>query len=450
MRSLLAVLAASAAVLTAATPAHAVETGVNETLHQTVPTTQTAARLGADWVRIWASWHHIQPTPGAYTQHLVDGLNAQVAALKARGIKVLVVVHETPTWASGGGGASAPPSDPATFGGFMGGIAERVPGVDAWELWNEPDESTFFAGGPLPGTYAAMVKAAYPAIKAVQPGDTVVTGGLVGNNMDFLKALYDHGAGGSFDAVGVHTDTACLVDGPGVFYRDELGRIGRYTFSSYREVHAVMNDHGDGAKPIWMTELGWNTQATGPRSCNNGAWAGKKPLGVSKRRQARFLRAAYRCLATDPFIGPSFWFGMQDIRGSKNAGGYGLYGRKGKAKPSAKAFRRLDRGIKPKRCGGGVDRTPPALKILEPADGTRFSGKISVRVRASDPGGTGLQRIYLAADGEHVRTWGGSGGSISPWWETEKWTPGPHTLTFRVRDNAHNETVASVTVVKVR
>ncbi len=217
----------------------------------------------------------------------------------------------------------------------MGGMAERVPGVDAWELWNEPDGSEFFAGGPQPARYAAMVKSAYRAIKAVQPGDTVVTGGMVGNDMDFLAALYSHGAQGHFDAVGVHTDTACLTNGPDAYYRDERGRIGRYTFSAYREVHAVMSAHGDGAKPIWMTELGWNTQSTRPRSCNTGTWAGKKRIGVSERRQARFLRAAYRCLAADPFVGVALWFGFQDIRGSAHARGYGLFRSSGRAKPSA-------------------------------------------------------------------------------------------------------------------
>jgi hypothetical protein len=273
----------------------------------------------------------------------------------------------------------------------------------------------------------------------------------VGNNTDFVQALYDHGAQGSFDAVGVHTDTACLTNGPDVHYRDEQGRIGRYTFSAYREVHAVMSAHGDGAKQIWMTELGWSTQSTGPRSCPVGTWAGKKPLGVSTRRQARFLRAAYRCLAADPFVGPAFWFGMQDIRGSKFAGGYGLYRLDGKGKRSATAFRELERGIRARRdCGGAVDRTAPTLRVSEPADGQRFSGKLSVRVRASDnPGGTGLQRIYLAADGAHVRTWGGSGGSIDPWWATEKWKRGPHTLTFRVRDNALNDAAVTITVHKV-
>ena len=451
LRSLAAVLAATAAALVCSAPARAVETGVNETLGQTVSTVEKAPRLGADWVRVWALWQDLEQAPNRYTDHLVAELAQKTDALKARGVKVLVVVHRAPAWASGGQGGIAPPADPATFARFMRTLAQRVPAADAWELWNEQDETQFWAGAPDPAGYAALLRAAYPAIKAVQPDDVVVTGGTVGNNIDFVRALYDHGAQGSFDAVGVHTDTACLVNGPDTYYRDELGRVGRYTFSAYREVHAVMSDHGDGAKPIWMTELGWNTQATGPHSCNVGAWKGQKPLGVSRATQARFLRAAYRCLAADPFVGPAFWFGMQDIKGSPYAGGYGLYGLGGKGKRAAIAFRKLDRGIPARRgCGGQVDRTPPVISVREPANGARFAGKLSVRVRASDGGGTGLQRIYLAADGQHVRTWGGTGGSIDPWWATEKWKPGPHTLTFRVRDNALNETTVSVTVTKVR
>ena len=171
-----------------------------------------------------------------------------------------MVVQRSPAWASGGKGGIHPPTDASTFGAAMGGFAQRVPGVDAWELWNEEDESIFWAGGADPAKYAAMVKAAYPAIKAVQPNDIVVTGATTGNNFDFIEALYAHGIKGSFDAVAVHTDTACLVNGPDVHYRDEQGKIGRYTFTGYREVHAVMARHGDGDKPIWMTELGWNTQ----------------------------------------------------------------------------------------------------------------------------------------------------------------------------------------------
>jgi hypothetical protein len=331
----------------------------------------------------------------------------------------------------------------------MGEIAQRVPGADAWELWNEPDSGEFWAGGADPAAYAALLRAAYPAIKAVQPGDVVVTGGMVGNNMDFLAALYANGAQGSFDAVGVHTDTACLTDGPDAYYRDERGRVGRYTFSADREVHAVMSDHGDGAKQIWMTELGWNTQ--GGR-CNVGTKAGTKPLGVSPRRQASYLRAAYRCVAADPFLGVAFWFGLQDIPVSRHARGFGLYKRNKKAKPAAKAFRLLDRGFRPRGgCGGYVDRTPPTIRVSSPLDGARFRDKISVRVRGADnPGGSGIGRISMALDGEHVTSWGGSGGSIDPWWASEDWSPGLHTLTFSVSDRARNATSVTVRVEKLR
>jgi hypothetical protein len=145
------------------------------------------------------------------------------------------------------------------------------------------------------------------------------------------------------------------------------------------------------------------------------------------------------------------WFGMQDIPGSRHARGYGLYRANGKGKPSAKAFKRLRRGIRPRGCGGYVDRTPPTIRVIKPLDGLRFRGKLSVRVRAYDnPGGTGLQRILMARNGRHVVSWGGSGGSIEPWWGSRDWRPGRHTLTFRVRDNAHNETSVSVTVEKLR
>ena len=104
--------------------------------------------------------------------------------------------------------------------------------------------------------YAALLKAAYPAIKAADPAASVLVGGLVGNDFEFVERLYDNGAKGSFDGVGVHTDTACLTTDPREYYREPSGRIGRYSFTGYREVRATMLAHGDD-KPVWMTELGW-------------------------------------------------------------------------------------------------------------------------------------------------------------------------------------------------
>ena len=438
------------ALLVVAAPARAVETGVNETLHQTVPTAQTAAGLGAGWVRLWASWEYAQPAPNTWEPHIIATLNQSVAEAKAKGLKVLVVVQRSPAWASGGKGGIHPPTDPATFGAAMGGFAARVPGADAWELWNEEDETTFWAGGADPAKYAAMVKAAYPAIKAAEPNDVVVTGATVGNNMDFIAELYRHGAKGSFDAVGVHTDTACLVDGPDFNYRDEQGRIGRYVFTGYREVHAVMARNGDGGKPIWMTELGWNTQSTAPGSCNVGMWAGQKPLGVTEAQQADFLTQAYRCLAADPIVAVAMWFGLQDIPGSSFAGGYGLFRADGSARPAADAFRALAGGIAPQACGGMIDTSGPEIQIAQPLDGLKFVDMIDIDATAADAGGVGIRRIEFYADGKFVRSFGDGHAEISPWWDSRYWKRGKHTLTFKAEDEAGNKASRTITVHKVR
>ena len=449
LTAFLLTLAAASAV--AAAPAYAVETGVNETMNQTLPVGQTAGDLGADWVRLWGTWESGEPQPGAYDQNYVNWLGEKVAAAKARGVKVLVVIARSPGWATGGKPSIAPPDDPARFGAFVGELAKRLPAVDAWEVWNEEDGAEFWLGGAQPAAYTALLKASYAAIKAVQPGDVVVTGGTIGNNMDFLEQLYASGAQGSFDAVGVHTDTACLTDSPDVIYRDEQGRVGRYTFSGYREVHSVMSRHGDGAKPIWMTELGWNTQSTAAGSCPVGTKKGTKPLGVSEEQQAQFLTQAYRCLAADPFVQTAIWFGLQDIAGSAHAAGFGLYRGDRSAKPAAGSFRALDAGIAPAPCGGVVDASGPQIEIAQPLDGMKFVDMIDIDARGVDsPGGVGIARIKMYADGKFERTFGDGHARISPWWPSRYWKRGKHTLTFKAIDEASNVISKSVTVNKVK
>ena len=143
----------------------------------------------------------------------------------------------------------APPADPGAYAGFVAELARSVPSVGAIEIWNEADEGEFWAGAPEPARYAALLRAAYPAIKAANSDVTVVTTGMVGNNFRFLAAASTPRA-----AAGRSTRSACTPTPPACSPRrtsttgSRDGRVGRFSFTGYREVHDVMAANGDGGQ----------------------------------------------------------------------------------------------------------------------------------------------------------------------------------------------------------
>ena len=308
------------------------------------------AGLGVGWVRVFAAWNIFEPNRGHLNEPEIATLEEGLAALP-KGTKVIVDVVNTPQWETGSSNPAMPPSNPADYARFAGALAKRFAGrVAAWEIWNEEDASLWWASGPDPAAYTALLKAAYPAIKSAEPSATVVLGGLTGNDYEFLSQLYADGAKGFFDAVAVHTDTICDVESPYEILRNGQTdpRISRWSFLGYRTVHEVMLAHGDGS-PIWMTELGWSTDTS---VCNSGAWAGQKPAGVSPQQQATFLLQAYHCLAQDSYVQVGIWFGLQDTEpfGSPRSS-YGS----ARPEPAAQAGLRGAGRIRPQR--GSPQRT---------------------------------------------------------------------------------------------
>src|SRR5689334_6290173 len=352
-RRLLPVLALAAALLAPAA-AQAAAPGVNVTDigYDGVPAGgwQNVTDSGAKQIRGFVNWQNVR---GASRDYEMQRYRLFADQAKARGLRVLLTVTGT---------AGAMPSTPADYAAVAGDIATelRGKGVD-YEVWNEEDENGFWLNGPQPAAYTALLKAAYPAIKNADPSATVLVGGLVANNFDFLEQLYANGAKGSFDAVGVHTDTACLTTDPREYYREPSGRIGRYSFTGYREVRATMLAHGDD-KPVWMTELGWSTT---PNVCAVGSRAGTKPGGVPEAQQADFLTKAYGCLANDPYVTQAAWFNLHDLDAR---GDLGLVQGDLFRKPAFFAFQRASSAT-PIPCGGTVDEAAPQITFLAPTEG---------------------------------------------------------------------------------
>ncbi|HEX7609086.1 MAG TPA: hypothetical protein VF380_00305, partial [Solirubrobacteraceae bacterium] len=404
------------------------------------PQMTAEAALGAHWVRMFVSWRSLQPARGPISAGAL-GTYEQVFQKLPAGTKVILDVFGTPRWETGSSDEHAPPANPHDYAAFVGALAQRFAGhVSAYEIWNEEDESRWWSGGPDPGAYARLLEATYPVVKGTEPKATVVLGGLTGNDYPFLQSVYAAGAKGSFDAVGVHTDTACNVLSPYVFLRGVDNRMIPDSFLAYREVHATMLANGDD-KPIWMTELSWRTTGA---TCNEGAWAGQKPEGVSDEQQATFLSQAYHCLAQAPYVQVALWFPIQD----EGALVSGLVRADGSHKPSFTALRSYvrygDRLTEP--CGVF---TGPKITVGSPTNRKRYEGPLSIHVRASSS--QGVFRIRLLIDGRLIRNYDGRNypttlrGAIN-WMGAKHLRRGRHTLSFLAYDKQRNTSRVNVVI----
>jgi hypothetical protein len=446
--SLTLICAAAMLVLASPSTASAAETGIS-VQGDAATSIADANALGVTWVRRFVRWDQIEPSSsGSYNGSVIGDLDDFITRAHTAKKKVALTVIGTPDWAGGAGDILTAPRDPAQYASFVGRLALRYKGrVQSWEIWNEPDEAEFWHGTtPSPASYAPLLKASYTAIKISDPSTQVVAGPLTGNNYDFLEGLYAQGAGGSFDAVGVHTDTACGLNAPDVFY-NENGRIGRFTFLGFREVHSVMVAHGDGNKPITMSEMGWSTTTL---RCQRGKWAGMKDAGVSEANQAAFLTQAYHCLAGYPYMQTGIWFSARDAGATESeVNRYGLIRSNGTKRGSWAAMEQVStKGDQLTTACGDLD--PPTIKILSPVLTTQFQDQIYIAASAHDVD-SGLRSLQFYLNGKAV-----SGAKVKNdevlerTLKTSSLPLGPTRVKVRAIDNAGATTYSEVVVNRTR
>ncbi len=325
------------------------------------------AATGATWINIDVDWKSIQGDgPGSYRwDRATDRI---VVNARARGLKILGTAAYAPQWARRSdcppGELHCLPANPADFGRFLMAAAQRYGSqspfpllrgtITHWQVWNEPNHREFAMPKPNPDVYAAMLKSAYPAVKAVDPSAVVVTGGTAPapdapDGTDYqpatwLRALYDRGARGNFDAVGHH---------PYSFPTNPLDAQHWNAFTQTRALHDLMVQHGDGAKKIWATEMGAAT----------GTAAGV----LTEAQQAQWIRDYYFGWNTEfaDFTGPMFVMGVRDRTPNRGAKWENL------------GLLRFDRSAKPAYCGVSpddasrrrVDRAGRAPASAVPASG---------------------------------------------------------------------------------
>ena len=180
--------------------------------------------LGSAWpplkfgaLRIWddgVTWNKLQPSSGSrWDGGALARLDALVKMARDHHVKPMLVLGQTPAWASSspsaqgsyGPGAPAPPRRLSDWTRYVSFLAKRYRGqIEAYQVWNEPSFSDQWNGTVQ--QMAALTKAAHDAIKAADPAALVVSPGVPLENyksMPFLRS-YLPLVRDSIDVIGVH------------------------------------------------------------------------------------------------------------------------------------------------------------------------------------------------------------------------------------------------------
>ena len=307
-----------------------------------VPDTPLAA---TDWVkmgtlglsdRFQVVWAEVEPEPGHYEWSSVDSIVGEAAA---HGVKLMPEVYGSPAWATpepalpplGSGQRTAWTEFLQALvhrygpgGEFWAGKAHPVP-IRRWQIWNEPNYPLFWQPRPSPSGYIHLLQISKKAIQGVDPKAMIVAAGLAPIEHEpppwkFLQEMYAvRGARHAFEAAALHP------------YSNSMKGLA-YSVGSVRR---IMAQAGDGAKPLFVTELGVSS-------------AGGSGFDLGPQGQAEFLRGALSRLAKERtrwHIGAVFWFTWDDTAsaspGCPFCANAGLFGLNGEPKPAMAALEKV-------------------------------------------------------------------------------------------------------------
>jgi len=369
-----------------------------------------AKRAGAGMVRVDLGWGSLEhERNGEYSGWYLAKIDHVVNQAEARGIKVLFTFWETPCWAStapetlkqGCAGAwwdrgvqRYPPADPADYGDALAFLADRYGRrVAAWEIWNEPNHDHFLKASDKVSSYAALVKAAYPAAKAADPGSTIVAGSLADADYEFTEALYAHGVKGNFDAWSVHpySEDRSPLD-PGISGWEKKSFVG-----GVPRVRDAMLRRGDD-KPIWLTEFGWSTCTVRglPQTYRNC---------VDPEVQAAYLQLAFSQMqAFSSYVPVGVWFNLQDTGSDPGdrVDNYGLLSFDGAEKPAFAAFRASSEAIGAGQVAPAPATPPQNVASPTPQPGAGQSTAAAPAVIGDAPAVVDLGAADLGTEAEPV------------------------------------------------
>jgi hypothetical protein len=269
-----------------------------------------AYAVGSGWIRIDLAWYRIQPAPQTWDWSSFDRVAAYA---KARNLRILAILDQPPAWARTSSCATriwCPPKDATQFAAFAARAAQRYPQsvVGAWEVWNEENLGAYWADGPNPASYGALLRATATAVRAVQPDAEIVLGGLAvagsdGTNLsaqDFLVTLGLAGTLRYASAIGYHPYSYPAMPGTAKAF----AAIGTGPGS----LAAVLNQYQANSTPIWLTEAG----APIGRAAQDPT-AADPDTRHEEQLQAAYATELVKAATANPHVKALFWFSDIDL-----------------------------------------------------------------------------------------------------------------------------------------
>lgn len=287
-------------------------------------------------LRIPFYWYEIEPRPGVYDFAHLDAVVGEAAD---RGIAVLPFVYGSPRWATGS--ESVPPLRGRARADWLGvlrrlvhrygprgefwrGRERRLP-IRRWQIWNEPNFLLFWRPRPSPHDYAVLLEGSARALRAADPGATVIAAGVAPveggiSPWSFLRRLYRQpGVRGAFDVLALHP------------YAPHVAWVA----TEIRFVRKLMAEAGDAHTPLQLTELG---VASGSDR--------RDAFDLGRHGQASYLRRVLALALRNRHrwrLSGLDWFTWRDASGADPHCGFcqhsGLFDPSGEPKPAWTAFR---------------------------------------------------------------------------------------------------------------
>jgi hypothetical protein len=272
---------------------------------------------GLGWIRDEVYWSEVEKEKGVF--RFPPAYDHYLGVAQARGLQVLLILDfGNAAYTGSEKGAPATEAERAAFARYCREVVKRYKplGVRTYEIWNEPNASTFWRPQPHPGDYARLLEVAYNSCKEADPGATVLGCSTAGTDLEFIGRVLDAGGGRFMDALSFHP--YCQPLPPEKKLLTDISKLKGLA----------------PGKPLWITEFGYSTHSG--------------PAGVDEESQANYAVRAFLLARTSPAVERVFWYDFQNDGEDRDEAefNFGLVRRDGTPKPAYRAAKTMASWVK--------------------------------------------------------------------------------------------------------